>query len=192
MTQLYMKHPVTGEYLGSRQLMQRDENPRYNPDTHDPADQYIFNPRTGSLTQPMPAGENQIQKGRVSGDWELVDDYRGHVFWDTATKKQNTITELGIAPDPEWTDREPTEIQVWDGSAWADDVDLWLDRVVRPQRDAKMNVFEWRYARHARDLRQGNTPVDAIADLDAYMQALADLPETLTAIQDPIPWPQAP
>lgn len=46
---------------------------------------------------------------------------------------------------------------------------------IRAQRDQLMRDFEWRYVRHARQTRLGLPTTDNIADLDAYMQALADI-----------------
>ena len=46
---------------------------------------------------------------------------------------------------------------------------------IRIQRDKLMADFEWRYTRHARQVRLGVTPTDDITALDAYMQALADI-----------------
>lgn len=72
------------------------------------------------------------------------------------------------------------------------DLEAWINRVVRPERDRRMAAFEWRINRYHRAVRLGNTPVDDIAALDRYMQELADLPELLTAIVGPVPWPTEP
>ena len=69
------------------------------------------------------------------------------------------------------------------------DFEYWLDNAVRPQRDAKMAAFEWRISRYNRQVQMSQTPTDDISVLNHYMHALANLPPTLTAIVDPIPWP---
>ena len=51
---------------------------------------------------------------------------------------------------------------------------------VRLERDRKMKDFEWRYTRYERQVRLGITPTDNLADMDAYMQDLADI----TLIED--------
>jgi hypothetical protein len=61
---------------------------------------------------------------------------------------------------------------------------------VRARRAALMDEFEWRIARHQRQVRNGVTPTDNLAVLDAYMQALADI--TLQADPYQITWPQVP
>lgn len=73
------------------------------------------------------------------------------------------------------------------------DLAFWLDHVVRPQRDDKMNAFDLRRVNKCRrQIDQGVTPDDDLQTLLAYQQTLADFPATLTAIVDPIPWPEEP
>jgi hypothetical protein len=59
--------------------------------------------------------------------------------------------------------------------------------LVKSERSTKMTEFEWRYTRYDRQIRLGETPVDDITLMDAYMQALADI----TTQSDPynIIWP---
>lgn len=45
----------------------------------------------------------------------------------------------------------------------------------RSQRDGLINAQMWRYERHAREVRLGLTPTDDINQLDAYIQALAEI-----------------
>jgi hypothetical protein len=58
---------------------------------------------------------------------------------------------------------------------------------VRDERDQKIKDFEWRYMRYERQVRLNITPTDNIADMDTYIQALADI----TQQSDPfnIIWP---
>lgn len=58
---------------------------------------------------------------------------------------------------------------------------------IRIQRDNIMKTFEWRYTRHQRQTRLGQTPTDNLLDLDNYMQALADI--TLQTDPFNIVWP---
>lgn len=61
-------------------------------------------------------------------------------------------------------------------------------QIIRQDRDQRMRDFEWRYTRYYRQERLNITPTtDQIANLDAYMQALADI----TKQADPysIVWP---
>ena len=59
--------------------------------------------------------------------------------------------------------------------------------VVRAERDQRMKDFEWRYTRYERQVRMGTPTTDDILNLDAYMQALANI--TLQNLAD-IVWPE--
>lgn len=48
---------------------------------------------------------------------------------------------------------------------------------VRAERDRLIGEVQWRYERHAREVRLGLEPSDDIKALDAYVQALADVPK---------------
>lgn len=56
-------------------------------------------------------------------------------------------------------------------------------REVRAKRDRLIAQEDWRYARYASEIRQGLTPSDDIKALDAYVQALRDIPT-----QEGFPW----
>lgn len=71
-------------------------------------------------------------------------------------------------------------------------LEQWLNAVVRPERDRRMDAFEWRIERFNREVRLGITSADDIDTLDNYMQTLADFPETFTEVVDDIPWPAEP
>lgn len=61
---------------------------------------------------------------------------------------------------------------------------------VRKERNRRMDIFERRISRYHRQLRLGETPTDTLSELDAYMQALADI--TLQEDPDAIVWPDPP
>jgi len=60
---------------------------------------------------------------------------------------------------------------------------------MRVKRDEMMKDFEWRYSRYHRQVRLGLTPTDNLEDMDAYMQALANLPNIENLDGMNIPWP---
>jgi hypothetical protein len=70
------------------------------------------------------------------------------------------------------TDKTPEEIEQERQDAIARQ---W--NAVRKQRDQLMKDFEWRYTRHAREVRLALTPTDSILLMDTYMQTLADITE---------------
>lgn len=63
---------------------------------------------------------------------------------------------------------------------------LWNQ--IRVERDRRIEEVTWRYERFARYARLGLEQIDAIEDLDVYIQALADIPQTQTDPYD-IVWP---
>jgi hypothetical protein len=54
---------------------------------------------------------------------------------------------------------------------------LNLSLAQRATRDALIRETQWRFERYARLARLNQPQVDDIAQLDAYVQALADIPE---------------
>ena len=101
----------------------------------------------------------------------------------------------GFAPEID----SKTQKVTWAGTTWvvsdktAEDIQadqnvLWAE--IRIQRDQLISEFEWRISRYLSETRQGMTTTDAIAELDAYMQALRDV----TSQSDPanISWPTKP
>ena len=62
---------------------------------------------------------------------------------------------------------------------------------VRAERDARMRAFEWRYERYHRELRLAQPTADTLVDLDAHMQALANVPEQ-TGFPRAVKWPVYP
>lgn len=166
----------TGEYIGTR-VIQRHPGVGLPPSTLE-----------GNLPKP---GQNEVIVCE-NGKAELKPDHRGKVFWDTTTRQKRTINQIGETAAASWTNKEPKSWQLWNGTAWADDLELWKNIIVRPARDAAMEAFKWRIERYERAIRRGDSPVDDIKKLDEYMQALADLPATLNAFVDHIPWPIEP
>lgn len=80
----------------------------------------------------------------------------------------------------------------WTGVNWLvsnksqQEIDLHWNEI-RKERDEKIKEVEWRYSRYYRHERLGLPQVDSIQNLDAYVQALADI----TKQENPfnIDWP---
>lgn len=66
-----------------------------------------------------------------------------------------------------------------------------LAAAARAQRDSLVAAVAWRYERHARELRLNLVPADDLVVLDAYVQALADVPKQ-AGFPASIVWPDAP
>lgn len=113
--------------------------------------------------------------------WQLIEDHRGLVVYRKTDGAEHTIDALGPIPD-EYTTTAPEPYSVWDASAgaWVWNRDRWLDEYVRPERNARINAVVWRVERWEREERLGLPHHDDRAALDMYVQALCDLPETIS------------
>lgn len=86
----------------------------------------------------------------------------------------------------------PNALSTWDAESgsWAVDTGL-MAAAVRADRDRRIEAMIWRVQRYESEVRQGATTTDDIAVLDAYLQALRDVPQ-----QDGFPlnvsWPDVP
>ncbi|CAQ85697.1 tail fiber assembly protein [Photorhabdus asymbiotica] len=56
--------------------------------------------------------------------WEILPDYRGKIAYDTLTREQTEITEIGELPDTLTFKKPPTDFDKWDGEKWVVDKDL--------------------------------------------------------------------
>lgn len=73
--------------------------------------------------------------------------------------------------------------------------------IVRTKRDKLIEAYDSTYLRHEREVRSGKVVDDAdnpttlssvqLAELDTYVQALADIPQTYVSPDDVI-WPEKP
>lgn len=66
-----------------------------------------------------------------------------------------------------------------------------LAEQIRADRNNKINDFEWRYARYNSEIRSGKTPTDSLELLDAYVQALRDIPQQ-EGFPENVVWPEEP
>ena len=74
-----------------------------------------------------------------------------------------------------------------------DKVDPWPQ--IRAERDGKINAVQFEYDRNARELRLNVTPTRPaawVAQLDQYVQDLADIPQTYQNNPDGVVFPQLP
>lgn len=107
----YSYDKETGEYKG---IVQRQRNPREGG---------YFMPAHSTLVSPenVTAGEHEaVCWDKDAGEWTLKADYRGTTWYDTATKAQHEIKELGVTPEETWTDKAPGEYQEWNA-----ETDTW-------------------------------------------------------------------
>ena len=62
---------------------------------------------------------------------------------------------------------------------------------IRDERDRRIKAEAWRIERYNSEIRQGLTPSDDIVALDAYIQALRDVPQQPGFPTD-VEWPAPP
>lgn len=137
---------------------------------------------------PAPVTNNNevsVWNGEV---WEIKADYQKETYYDTETGIQCKKLNIGEEPKATWTKEKPIPFSLWGGSKWVFDKQLWLDAAIRPERDARITGVMYRYQRHEREKRLAipfSDSVEKIHELDVYIQALCDLPETIT-FEDPV------
>jgi len=184
MVTIYNAEKNTGEYLQGQDYSPR-QNPMWAPETHSPDDRWLYNPKTSSLQPPLETSEHEVAI-LENGEWVVKPDYREMVYYDTSTQERHEITELGVVPDSGWIEKEPPAYSKWNGNDWEDDLSLWLDNVVRPQRDAKLSACDY--------TMMPDYPIDQSkrAEWETYRGQLRDLPATLTAVTDSVLWPLVP
>jgi hypothetical protein len=124
----------------------------------------------------------------------------GRTRTDQTTFTEEEIDDAGFI----LVDNPPTLLEhqslSWNGTEWvvhtktSEEIQAEIDnatlvqwQTIRQTRDRMMANYDWRYTRYEREVRLGLTPTDDIVQLDAYMQALADI----TQQEDPynIVWP---
>lgn len=103
---VYDYDPETREYKGITEAQES------------PLEQGVYLlPAHSTESAPPQAGEHQIAVYSDSG-WALLDDHRGEIFYDTATRERREIKNLGPVPDG-LTDLVPGDPEaVWDGDKW--------------------------------------------------------------------------
>lgn len=90
--------------------------------------------------------------------------------FDSTTHKMSDIPTYSVVGNQVYEHRE---IQPLPQPSLPTEEELLVN--IRSLRDQLMKDFEWRYIRYDRQIRLGLTPTDDLANLDQYMQALADI-----------------
>jgi hypothetical protein len=116
----YAYNPETGEYTGTETAFESPREPGV----------YLNSPNS-TETEPPTAGEHQTAIYK-DGAWTLVPDYRGSIYYDTATLERHEIKTINIEPDAAWTTvAPPLAAHVkWYGDVWvsSDDADAeWTE-----------------------------------------------------------------
>ena len=123
----------------------------------------------------------------------------GRTRTDPSSFTAEEIADAGYIPVEDMPILNSVQIVEWDSVnvSWiirdktleesqAETKAVWAS--IRQQRDNLINSVTWRYERYARHDRLGLPQIDDIADLDTYIQALADVPQSQNDPYD-IVWP---
>lgn len=156
-------------------------------DTGLPAHSYIDAP-----VQPV-MGE-AIVRSTDRTKWEHVPDHRGEVVFDTRTREQFTMSELGDYPTHITPQHPITEFDVWDGEKWVTDTLLLQQENLARHSRQKNALLETATRRidmlsDRINLEMTNDPAATRAQLDAWRAFRIQLEDT-----DPVSdtWPPQP
>ena len=117
----------------------------------------------------------------------------------TADTPDSVLESAGFTRAPDIPDIVAGQVATWNGVSWTVEEKTEVEKRrqlakqwanLRNTRDQLIRLYEWKYARHARETRLGLPTTDNLQELDAYFQALADI----TNRPDPynVMWPAAP
>lgn len=123
----------------------------------------------------------------------------GFTRTDPSTFTPEEIEDAGYVAVEEPPNIQSNQVLIWTGSSWfvrdkteqelADELARkWYE--VRAHRDRLLSEVDWRVMRYNSHLRLGVQPVDDLAQLDAYAQALRDVTTQPSPIN--IDWPNPP
>ncbi|MBI6407266.1 MULTISPECIES: tail fiber assembly protein [Proteus] len=104
----YLAHPITNEYMGATM-----ENVMF--DVSLSAGAYLDEPL-------LPNKENQaVRRTKDGTSWEIVDDYRDLVAYNTKTKQPIMIDFIGSLPETLTLLKPDSEFDLWNGKNWVAD-----------------------------------------------------------------------
>ncbi len=97
-------------------------------------------PANATDISPPTCGENQTCVFN-SGKWDVVDDYRGAVVYDTASGDKFVISEFGLIPDQYTTNEKPDGVFTWNGDAWVRDKQNVVEDIINKIHEYKQQQF---------------------------------------------------
>lgn len=168
---VYLFNEKTGEFAGEFDAQRSPLDPEVRDDENNVISEQKYLIPTFSTEKKVP--KLKVNEAaffvREVGEWVVKADFRGKVAFDKDTGVETLITDPGDLPAN--TSLElPAHI-----AKGRDDAKAIAD--ARADRDARMNSVLWRIDRNARERRLGLPETDDLGLLDAYVQALADVPK---------------
>lgn len=118
---------------------------KYNEITHkinaktiyeDPRQPGVFSIPVG-CTEEAPPEPKEFKAILPDGKgWKVVDDFRKKIYYDTQTKQQVKIYNIGEQPAEGWTELAPGPFDIWNGSRWQYDKELELQYILNQRQQA--------------------------------------------------------
>jgi len=159
---IYAYHPITGEFIGPDTTR---PDPEDNQNWIRPAD-------TTDIAPPDPGEHQAAVFDRLSKEWSLMDDWRGHQYW-THDGQQHSITTLGATPPEDALDEPPPPTPEE------------VAKALRARRNGMLRASDW--------TQLPDSPLSQAQrdDYRAHRQALRDITEDPAWPDVPLPEPPA-
>lgn len=128
-TIVYSYHPETGVFEGTV----------FSPPNPEEPGRFIIHANSTELAPPTVKKNEAAVFDKAAKEWVIKCDYTGKVYYDTATQEKQIIKEIGVEPNPAWTEFEPADsAQIWNGTAW----ELPFE-VLKKQKIAEIAAMRW-------------------------------------------------
>ncbi|MCC8376499.1 MULTISPECIES: tail fiber assembly protein [Photorhabdus] len=127
--------------------------------------------------------------------WEIVPDYRGKIAYDTLTRTQQKITELGELPETLTFKQPTTDFDKWDGTKWVtDNVALKANQIEQAEQQ---RVILLRHANEFITLLQDAVDLDIATEVEksallTWKKYRVMLNRVNISLSPDIEWPEQP
>ncbi|WP_118987560.1 tail fiber assembly protein [Photorhabdus sp. CRCIA-P01] len=127
--------------------------------------------------------------------WEIVPDYRGKIAYDTLTRTQQEITELGELPKTLTLKQPATDFDKWDGTKWVtDNVALKANQIEQAEQ---RRVTLLRHANESIALLQDAVDLDIATEVEKsallrWKKYRVMLNRVNISLSSDIEWPEQP
>lgn len=178
----YLSHPQTREYMGATM-----ENVMFDVSLQLGA--YLDEPK-------LPKKENQAIRRKIDGSaWEIVDDYRGLVAYNTQTKQSIMIDFIGSLPDTLTLLKPSSEFDKWNGESWVADERAIKEAQINSAKKQKAELSqeaESRIIQLERKVKLEMASDDEVGLLKSWEIYTVKLDDVNPELAPEIEWPQKP
>ncbi|HIE6469623.1 TPA: tail fiber assembly protein [Proteus mirabilis] len=179
---VYIADPQTREYMGATM-----ENVMFDVSLQSGA--YLDEPK-------LPKKENQAIRRKEDGSaWEIIDDYRGLVAYNTQTKQSVTIYFIGPLPDTLTLLQPNSEFDKWNGESWVADEQAIKEAQINSAKKQKIELSQEAESRIVQLERKAK--LEMASDMEVEMLKLweiytVNLDDVNPELAPEIEWPQKP